>query len=167
MKRLDDSPHGKEDALKCELAAETLRSFGTLRLQVNGRSMLPAIWPGDVLLVQRCAFSEVSVGDIILYVRESRLVAHRVISVGVHPEDPFLVAQGDALSTQDAPIPPAEFLGRVSQIIHVGERRAPATRLTLKNRFIAIAARHSAFASRLLVHRHVTRSNSGMRKALC
>jgi signal peptidase I len=166
MKRLDDSPHGKEDALKCELAAEILRSFGALRLQVTGHSMLPAIWPGDVLLVQRCDFGEISPGEIVLYARESHLVAHRVIRAGARLEDPFLVTQGDALPAQDSPISPAEFLGRVSQIIHAGERRAPASTLTFKNRFIATAVRHSTFASRLLVHQHVTR-NTGGRNTLC
>jgi len=38
-------------ALKCDLAADVIRGFGTLRLRVNGFSMLPSIWPGDVVCV--------------------------------------------------------------------------------------------------------------------
>jgi len=34
--------------LKCDLAADVIRRFGALRLRVNGFSMLPSIWPGDI-----------------------------------------------------------------------------------------------------------------------
>jgi signal peptidase I len=167
MKHLDDSSHRKEDALKCELAAETLRWFGTLRLQVTGHSMLPTIWPGDVLLAQRCDFGGIRPGEIVLYARESRLVAHRVISKGAHLEGPFLVTQGDTSPTQDSPVSPAEFLGRVSIIIRAGKFYIPVSTLTLESKLVAIAARHSTFASRFLVHRHLTRFDSGGQKTLC
>ena len=39
--------------LKCELAAEVLRSFGTLRFAATGWSMLPSVWPGETLVVDR------------------------------------------------------------------------------------------------------------------
>ena len=39
--------------LKCDLAADVIRRFGTLRLRVNGFSMLPSIWPGDIACVSR------------------------------------------------------------------------------------------------------------------
>jgi len=41
------------ETLGCELAAEVLRSSGRLRLRATGTSMLPAVWPGDVLSVCR------------------------------------------------------------------------------------------------------------------
>jgi len=42
-----------DHALKCELAAEVLRSTGTLTLQVTGWSMLPSMFSGDMLTIQR------------------------------------------------------------------------------------------------------------------
>ena len=44
------------EAVKCELAAEVLRSSGELRLRVTGSSMLPAVWPGDELTIRRQPF---------------------------------------------------------------------------------------------------------------
>jgi len=38
-------------AAKCELAEKTLRRFGQLRCEVTGFSMLPSVWPGDLLLI--------------------------------------------------------------------------------------------------------------------
>src|ERR1039458_9326454 len=63
----------------CELAAEVLRSSGSLRLRAIGASMLPAIWPGDVLTVQRRDAENAQPGDIVLFARGGALVAHRVV----------------------------------------------------------------------------------------
>jgi hypothetical protein len=74
-------PAPSRDALGCELVVETLRSFGQLRLRVNGASMLPAVWPGDILTITREAGAPPLPGDIVLFGREGRLVAHRVAEV--------------------------------------------------------------------------------------
>ena len=42
-----------QDEAKHDLAAEVLRQFGEVRLKVTGASMLPSVWPGDVLTVRR------------------------------------------------------------------------------------------------------------------
>ena len=117
-------------AVGCELAAETLRSFGQLRLRVNGASMLPAVWPGDILTITRDAASPALPGDIVLFGRKGRLVAHRVVEVrntqsGVRgPESEVLipnpepltpgspsiefVTRGDSVEGNDQPISPNE-----------------------------------------------------------
>lgn len=69
------------DTLGCELAAEVLRSFGELRFRANGSSMLPAVWPGDMLLVRSQDAAAVVPGDIVLFGRGGRLFAHRVVEV--------------------------------------------------------------------------------------
>jgi signal peptidase I len=166
MRQLDDSSEGRESALKCELAGEVLRCFGTLRLKVTGHSMLPSVWPGDVLLIERCSFGEVSPGDIVLYAREQRLFAHRVIGAAADLDGPHLVTQGDASPTPDSPISAAEFNGRVSQILRAGKCGEPVSVLSLPDKLVANVARYSTIAARFLVHRHVTRGNSGKREAL-
>lgn len=166
MRQLDDRSQGRKNALKCEVARDILQCFGSLRLQVTGHSMLPSVLPGDVLLIQRCDVGEISPGDIVLYSREARLVAHRVICAA-DLEEPRLVTQGDALPTQDPAISATELLGRVSQIIRAGECGAPATIFTLKNKIVARAARYSTVFARLLVHLHLTRANSRNRETLC
>src|SRR5208282_774814 len=69
------------ETLGCELAAEVLRSFGRLRLRVVGASMLPAVWPGDLLSVRSDDAAEAHPGDIVVFKREGRLVTHRVVEV--------------------------------------------------------------------------------------
>jgi len=54
---------------KCSLAAEVLHSWGMLRLRTRGISMLPTLWPGDLVTVQSCSFEQVDPGEVVLYVR--------------------------------------------------------------------------------------------------
>ena len=75
------------DRLGCEMAAEVLRSSGNLCLRVSGLSMLPAVWPGDILNVSRLDANLALPGDIVLYGREGRLVAHRVVEVRKQKSD--------------------------------------------------------------------------------
>ena len=62
-----------ESTLKCELAAEVLRSFGTLRFAATGWSMLPFVWHGETLVVERVQPDQVHIGDLVLVGREGRL----------------------------------------------------------------------------------------------
>ncbi len=167
MREFRRNSQGKENAVKCELAGEILRRFGSLRLQVKGHSMLPSVWPGDVLLIKRCHFSQISSGDIVLYAREGRFFAHRVIGASVDLVEPRLVTQGDALPSEDCPISPVEFLGKVSQIVRAGECSEPASVLAFKEGLVASAARYSTIFARLLVHLRMTRRNSGKRETPC
>jgi signal peptidase I len=102
--------------LACGLAGEVVRTFGKVRLRVFGTSMVPSILPGDLISVQRAGLSEISSGEIVLYAREGRLFAHRVVGrVGSH-DDPRLITRGDRLSQNDFPVSTSEFLGRVTSI---------------------------------------------------
>src|SRR5271169_1567312 len=61
-----------------ELVADALRSGVETRVGVMGTGMLPALWPGDILVVRGRAAAP-SPGDIVLFVRYGRLFAHRVV----------------------------------------------------------------------------------------
>ena len=46
-------PEAREDDPKLDLAAEILRRCGTVQLKAWGTSMLPSVWPGDLLTTIR------------------------------------------------------------------------------------------------------------------
>lgn len=153
--------------LKCEIAAETLRSFGSLRLRATGHSMLPAIWPGDTLVIEQRNFAHIAPGDIVLYFRQNKFFAHRVLRTLGATENPRLITQGDALPNQDAPVSAAELLGRVSEIFRDGQCIRLPVMPTVPTRCVARIFRRSASLSRLLVHLRTKRRNSPKREALC
>jgi signal peptidase len=104
------------DAVKRNLIADVARSFGQVRLQVTGCSMLPAVWPGDILIVCRCSSAELHPGQIVLCFRDEALVAHRLVSkIGDH-----FLTRGDSLYNYDRPFQEDEILGRVVTIVRDG-----------------------------------------------
>ena len=155
LMKLDDQDRvDLAHTLKCELATEVLRLFGTVRLQVTGSSMLPSVWPGDVLIVQRRVVREAEVGDILLYRRKARLFAHRVVTKHDSLGKPRIGVRGDASPGQDEFLSQREILGRVSQIIRAGKCVRPSSRLKLHQRLIGILTWHSNLFARLVVFGH-------------
>ena len=104
-------------AARLSLASEILRKFGVLRLAVHGSSMVPAIFPGDVVTVLQVTAGEVQCGDVILCSRGNRVFAHRVVRKARAPGRMEWITRGDALSEDDPPVSESEFLGKVTAII--------------------------------------------------
>jgi signal peptidase I len=117
----------------CGLAGDIVRTFGEVRLRAFGTSMVPSILPGDLISIQRASLSEISSGEIVLYSRDGRLFAHRVVARAGSHDDPRLITRGDRLSHNDPPVSSSELLGRVTSIQcgdGRGHRRVqPAARL--------------------------------------
>jgi signal peptidase I len=154
-------------AAKCELAEKTLRRFGSLRLRVTGFSMLPSVWPGDLLLIRRQEMEQIYPGDIVLFARHGRLIAHRVVLKTDDPEAPSLVTRGDALPSQDSAISPAELLGKVSGILRAGEWIQPRRRLSISARITAILVSRSGRAAGILSRLRASRRRPCEHEALC
>ncbi|HEX4782028.1 MAG TPA: S24/S26 family peptidase [Usitatibacter sp.] len=126
-----------------ELATASLRQTGRLRLRVTGASMLPAIRPGDVLEVRSMGIDAVRGGDVVLFARDGRFFAHRVVRRGISS----LVTRGDALESDDAPFGEAELLGAVVAVQRRGRDKNPDA--TLAGRAAAQVFRRSPLAGRL------------------
>ncbi len=154
-------------AAKCELAEKTLRLFGSLRLRVTGLSMLPSVWPGDLLLIRRQQMDQIYPGDIVLFARHSRLVAHRVVLKRDDLGAPSLITRGDALPSQDSPISPAQLLGKVSGILRGGEWIQPPRRLSFGTRTVAMLVSRSGRAATILSRLRASRRRPCEREALC
>jgi signal peptidase I len=145
---------GDVNALQCELAGELLRSSGTLRLRVTGWSMLPTIWPGDTLVVERAGSSDIVHGDVVVFSNGRRFVAHRVVAKNSGSGDSTVQTQGDALSRPDSPVAHDELVGKVSFIVRKGKRLKPARSLRLPERAAAAVFRRSTLAARVVVGVH-------------
>jgi len=145
-------------AVKCDLASEVLRSFGGVRFAATGWSMLPTLWPGDTLVVERAGRDEIQVGEVVLVGRDGRLCAHRVVR---RPEgaansclSSYWMTQGDAMSAPDRPVADSELLGRVRYVIRAGKCIAVPAKLSAVKSAISQVVRRSVPAARGLVLLH-------------
>jgi signal peptidase I len=143
-------PFDEAHALKCDLAAEVLRSSASLRLRVMGSSMLPSVWPGDTLLIERVEANAVTAGDLVLFGRNRRLFVHRVVRVGANG-DATILTRGDAMLQPDPPMPSRNLLGRVSYIVRYGRLIEPKKTLGLPQRAVASLIQRSEIAARVAI----------------
>lgn len=154
-------------AVKCELAREVVRAFGELRLRVLGTSMVPSLHPGDLVSIQRAGPSEVSTGEIALYLRDGRLFAHRVVARAGSSEQPLLILRGDRLRHNDPPVCASELLGRVHFIERGSRRLQPANSLSVWKRIVAPLLRSSDRATSLYLRLEARRERLFPRRAEC
>jgi len=135
-----------QEAIGCQLVAEALQLSGTVRVRVFGTSMFPAVLPGDVLVVQRKELGRLLLGDIVLFKRDDRLFAHRVVGQMDRNGVPCVVTSGDSLPANDPPVFPHELLGRVTSIVRGTRQISPQA--TLFQQLISSLLRNSDFLSR-------------------
>jgi hypothetical protein len=95
-----------------------------------GTSMVPSIHPGDLISIQRASMSQISPGEVVLFERDGRLFAHRVVCTAGGPIAPQLITRGDRLCFNDPPVSAAELLGRVTSVERGCRRMQPPDPLT-------------------------------------
>jgi signal peptidase len=144
--------------LKFSLAVEVLRSAGEARLFVGGGSMLPSIWPGDILEIHRVAAADLAVHDVVVFARENRLVVHRILSLNRERDEVVLITRGDRSHQTDSPVSVSELLGKVKTIQRGRRRLVPhKTRWTHIASWILL---RSELCTRILLYLAVIRRNS-------
>jgi len=155
-------------ALKCELASEVLRTSGSLRFRVTGWSMMPAVRPGDTLIVERVKAASLHEGDIVLFERDRHLFAHRLAKSRANSQ---LVTRGDAMPAADPAIGEEELLGKVWVIERNGKSITPRRKPAFSSRAIAFLVGNSPVAARAIaaLHRRQQshKSNSHNRVVTC
>jgi len=100
------------EAERSSLATECLRASGRLRLRVRGESMLPSLWPGEVVEIARCGIEDVRPGDVVLALREGRFFLHRLRERRGHD---IFVLQGDSMPSADPEFLSEALLGRLNR----------------------------------------------------
>lgn len=146
-------------AVDIALAEEVLKSYGKLRILARGSSMVPAIFPGDILLVERDPLGRLRAGHIVLASRGGRFYAHRVVRLTALGGPPRVITRGDALPGNDPPFLDEEVLGRVTALVR-GQKQ-----IELENeddlaskRFLQWAVQHSDGVTAGLLFGHSLRS---------
>jgi hypothetical protein len=143
---------------KLELAAEVLAAGGTLRLQAMGTSMLPSIWPGDVLNIKHKAGGEMVPGDIVLVARDGRFFVHRLMG----KSESGWITRGDSLPQNDEAVAEGQVLGLVSLIHRRSGVIVPRRRVSLFRRALAWMLCRWDFLRNLALRSHSLRRGGAL-----
>ena len=125
---------------KQNLAVEVLRNTGTVRVAALGYSMLPTLWPGEILTVETRSLGEIQRGDVVLFAREGRFFIHRCLGQVKTSSQAQLITRGDAMPDRDSPVSPDELLGKVTSVERrSGEVPVPACTLLRRGTGLLLA----------------------------
>lgn len=117
-------PEPMRDDCRQSLALEVLREHGEIRISALGLSMLPTLWPGDVLTIRSVAINQCERGDIVLCEWQGHLVIHRVMRREFGGGKSYLITRGDAISHDDNAVSARQLLGRVASVERKGQTLA-------------------------------------------
>lgn len=141
------------------MAVDALDAAGELCLRAQGRSMLPSMWPGDLLSVRPQDPETIVRGDVILFRRNGQLFTHRVVDQFCCKSGKTFIAQGDGLRHPDLPISQEDVLGRVVLVTRCGRSFEPPRDLSVAQQLLSAFARRIAWGSGVLVRGHALCEN--------
>jgi hypothetical protein len=125
--------------------------------------MLPSIFPGDTLLVSRQPAESVRPGHVVLFSRDGRFCAHRVVRALDLDGQLFVVTCGDALTQEDSPVAEHELLGRVTAALRRGKRIEFDETQAAISRWLRWSVRHSHVVAACLLRWHALRTRLARR----
>jgi signal peptidase I len=149
-------------AERSALVADALRNSGSLpsrvRLRVHGESMLPALWPGDVVEIANCSLAELRPGEIVLALREGRLFLHRFVA----PCTPHgFVLRGDSMPGPDPVFLADALLGRLVNRVGLLDRlNLDRLNLNVLSRALGMLFCHCSLVRRFALRLHSLRKTS-------
>jgi len=142
---------------RIDLAAELLHRSGEIRFVARGSSMIPAIYPGDLLTVSSQVVSNAQRGQIVLCLREGRFWVHRIIRRWRDGNRFLFATRGDALRHEDPLIDESQLLGSVTSIVRYGQRVDVAHITSPWMKLLRLGVRSSSLLARTLLSRHALR----------
>jgi hypothetical protein len=145
------------------LAAGVLASGGTVKLRAFGSSMLPSIWPGDVLTIEGSPHSVPVPGDIVLVLRNQRPFIHRVEEMRDCNGRRQWITRGDAVPKSDPLVEDSELLGKVLLIQRNRRVIIPGLRLSTAARLLAPVLCHWDRFRSICLRMHSLRQDLGQR----
>ncbi|MCF8256631.1 MAG: hypothetical protein K9J06_03710 [Flavobacteriales bacterium] len=98
------------------LGGQMLAEGRTVKLRLGGYSMWPFLLPGDVATIAPVKADEVLLGDVLVFDRGDRWIAHRLISKETKGKNHVLRTRGDSCINEDAPFKEEKLRGKVVEV---------------------------------------------------
>ena len=91
-----------------------------IKMRMGGHSMFPFLLPGDVASIISKPISNLCVGDVVVFDRGDRWVAHRLIRMEDTDEGVRYITQGDSCLRMDIPFGNEHLMGHVTAVFRNG-----------------------------------------------
>lgn len=95
------------------LSRDLLTDRYAVCLKTDGYSMYPLFRPGDTIYIEHVPFHALPPASIVVFQREDRWIAHRLIRRDERQGSPVMITQGDSCIKPDEDITGTTYVGRV------------------------------------------------------
>jgi hypothetical protein len=112
------------------LAEEFLRESGEMRFVACGKEMMPAIFPGEEMILHRARMRDVQVGDVVVFKQRGEWHMERVREILPGVAQPAVLTEADSGRVREEAVFAEELLGRVTFVVRDGEEKVLARRGT-------------------------------------
>jgi hypothetical protein len=150
---------------RLDLAAEVLHRFGEVRFVARGSSMIPSIYPGDMVTVSSEGVMDARCGEIVLCLVGGRFFVHRVMRKWAERHRIVFATRGDALAQEDPSVDGTQLLGQVILIVRRGKSVGITSRANPWTRCMRWGVRNSSAFAKILLATHSLRSKVSSRGA--
>ena len=106
-----------------ELTDDLLNSNQQVRLKVSGYSMFPLLREGDEIIVSKCNIKEITPGDVVVFKRNSKWIAHRLLKIVTDNNSTTLITKGDSCKLNDQPFNENSLCGKVIYFYRKGNEK--------------------------------------------
>jgi signal peptidase I len=144
--------HHVSESSKAALVEDLLVATGRAQIRAFGVSMLPCLWPGDVLTIQSAHTADLSVGEILIVKQNDGWVAHRIAASSATQ----LITRGDSVPENDPPIHLGYVIGKVVSVTR-GSKEFVPKRLSRPQRCLAWLLCHFGPFRNLMLNLHRAR----------
>jgi hypothetical protein len=159
-----DTPQSRQEA-RLNLAAEILHRFGEVRFVAHGSSMIPSIFPGDLLTVRSDSVATARNGEIVLFLLGGHFFVHRVLRKWPERNRVVFATRGDALTQEDPSVDSTQLLGRVTSILRRGKPVKFSNRFSTWMKVVRWGVQNSAAFAKTLLAVHQLRGRILGRRA--
>jgi len=111
-------------------------------LRIEGLSMFPVLYTGDLVEVEPLAKKLPKVGDIVVFKSEKGFTCHRLVEIFEQNGETWIKTKGDTRKENDLPISLPQILGKVIRVERNGSSWTPAPspqKLSLREFFIFLS----------------------------
>ncbi len=106
----------KNQFLLLETSQKILESGISISSKVQGISMLPLLWPNEIVLIEPINNYKIQIGDILLIKKDHRFIAHRLLKKNKTQHKEMLITKGDSNFKEDEPTDLESIYGLIKAV---------------------------------------------------
>ena len=134
------------EELTHSLRKEAIFKGHSVKTIASGTSMFPFLRKGDLLTIEPLSMDEIKRGDVVVFERDEKWIAHRVIKIHSNEGLTEFTTRGDARVSNDPPVRKENYIGLVSYLERNNKRISLTSfRKKISTQFILLGGKPLSF----------------------